>query len=85
LDIPFSVCHALPPFFIRAWDYPNKHFSFSGKGPENLKNRKRVLACCACYVTVFLLTRRFQSPKLPAKITSLEEKAKKEAALCSSR
>ena len=49
LDIPFSVRHALPPFFIRVWDYPNKHFSFSGKGPENPKNRKRVLACCACY------------------------------------
>ena len=29
--------------------YPSKHFSFSGKGPENPKNRKRVLACCACY------------------------------------
>lgn len=26
LNIPFSVCHALPPFFIRVWDYPNKHF-----------------------------------------------------------
>ena len=48
LDIPLSVCHSPPPFFIRVWDYPNKHFSFSGKGPENQKNRKRVLACCAC-------------------------------------
>ena len=34
---------------IRVWDYPNTPFSFSGKGPENPKNRKRVLACCACY------------------------------------
>ena len=33
---------------LRVWDYPNKHFSFSGKGPENRKNRKRVLVCCAC-------------------------------------
>ena len=24
LDIPLSVCHAPPPFFIRVWDYPNK-------------------------------------------------------------
>ena len=38
LDISFSICHAQPPFFIRVWDYPNKHFSFSGKGPENPKN-----------------------------------------------
>ena len=29
----------------RVWDYTNKHFSFSGNGPENPKNRKRVLAC----------------------------------------
>ena len=26
LDIPLSVCHAPPPFFIRVWDYPNKQF-----------------------------------------------------------
>ena len=55
LDIPFPVRHAPPPFFIRVWDYPNKHFSFSGKGPENQKNRKRVLACCACYRNPYLL------------------------------
>ena len=59
LDIPFSVRHALSPFFIRVWDYPNKHSSFSGKKPENTKNRKRVLACCACYQalpSIFLST-----------------------------
>ena len=24
LNVPFSVFHALPPFSIRVWDYPNK-------------------------------------------------------------
>ena len=67
LDISFSVCHAPPPFFIRVWDYPNKHFEFSGKGPENLKIRKRVLACCACYRILSLLIKRFGNLKMPAK------------------
>ena len=32
LDIPLSVCHAPPPFFIRVWDYPNKQFWIFGQG-----------------------------------------------------
>ena len=32
LDIPLSVCHAPPPFFIRVWDYPNKQFWLFGQG-----------------------------------------------------
>lgn len=31
LDISFSVHHGLPSFFIRAWDYPNKHFFIFGQ------------------------------------------------------
>ena len=48
LDIPLSVRHAPPPFFIRVWDIPASNFDCSGKGPEQRKIRKRVLACCAC-------------------------------------
>ena len=36
-------------FRIRVWDVPNKHFSGLGGGFPKAKNRKRVLACCACY------------------------------------
>ena len=46
-------------FRIRVWDVPNKHFSGLGGGFPKAKNRKRVLACCACYrfsLTVFLST-----------------------------
>ena len=61
LDIPFSVRHALSPFFIRVWDYPNKHSSFSGKKPENTKNRKRVFACCAFHrsLTFYFLSTKY--------------------------
>ena len=61
LDIPFSVRHALSPFFIRVWDNPNKHSSFSGKKPENTKNRKRVFACCAFHrsLTFYFLSTKY--------------------------
>lgn len=52
---------------IRVWDYPNKHFSFSGKGPENRKIRKWVLTCCACYVTLSLLPTTKETLVLPNK------------------
>ena len=39
----------LASFRIRVWDVPNKHFSGLGGGFPKAKNRKRVLACCACY------------------------------------
>ena len=48
LNISFPVCHGQPPFCIRVWDIPASRFEFSGKGPENCKISKRVLACCAC-------------------------------------
>ena len=42
----FKAFHALrSPPETRA---PASNFDCSGKGPENLKIRKRVLACCAC-------------------------------------
>lgn len=42
----FKAFHALrsPP----ETSAPTSNFEFSGKGPENFKIRKRVLACCAC-------------------------------------
>mgnify|MGYP000685953553 FL=1 len=50
LDIPFSVRHALSPFFNKEFGIiPIKHSSFWDKEPENTKNRKRVFACCACH------------------------------------
>ena len=48
LNVPLSVCHGQPPFLIRVWDIPASNFDCSGKGPEQRKIRKRVLACCAC-------------------------------------
>ena len=48
LNIPLSVRHGQPPFLIRVWDIPASNFDCSGKGPEQRKIRKRVLACCAC-------------------------------------
>ena len=61
----------------RVWDYPNKHFEFSGKGPENLKIRKRVLACCACYVTDSLANKTFPNFKTTRKIDLWIEKSAK--------
>ena len=48
LNVPLSVRHGQPPFLIRVWDIPASNFDCSGKGPEQRKIRKRVLACCAC-------------------------------------
>ena len=45
----FSFCSPkCSSVLIRVWETPNKPFSFSGKGTENRKNSKRVLACYAC-------------------------------------
>ena len=46
---------------------PANNFDCSDKGPENLKIRKRVLACCACYRILSLLIKRFGNLKMPAK------------------
>ena len=54
------------PFFILRdikihLDNPNKHSSFSGKKPENTKNRKRVFACCAFHrsLTFYFLSTKY--------------------------
>ena len=61
----FKAFHALrSPPETRA---PASNFDCSGKGSENLKIRKRVLACCACYRILSLLIKRFGNLKMPAK------------------
>jgi hypothetical protein len=50
LDISFSVGHGVPPY-LQGFGILPRNFLFSGKETENLKNRKWVLTCCACYVT----------------------------------
>ena len=51
----FKAFHALrSPPETRA---PASNFDCSGKGPEQRKIRKRVLACCACYSSVCFLPR----------------------------
>ena len=55
LDVPLSVRHGQPPFLIRVWDIPASRFDCSGKGPEQRRIRKRVLACCACYNNLSLI------------------------------
>ena len=49
----------LASFRIRVWDVPNKHFSGLGRGFPKAKNRKRVLACCACYLLHTPTERRY--------------------------
>ncbi len=45
----FGISCYLASLRIRGWDAPNKYFSGLGGEVSKAKNRKRVLACCACY------------------------------------